>query len=244
MRPGETGLTGNVYCGLHECAEMAFVLHVVRPEDVFVDVGANVGSYTVLACAARGAKGYCFEPVPETYERLLDNLRLNGLAARVSAFNIGIADAEGELAFTSGEDTANHAVADQEACAKAVRVRVRALDAVLEDERPFLMKVDVEGFETRVVEGARAVLSNPSVAAVIMELNGSGSRYGFSEDAILDTMRNYGFSTYSYDPFSRTLASLPGKSPGSGNTLFIRDEEAVKERIAKAPRVTIGRVQL
>jgi hypothetical protein len=77
-----------------------------------------------------------------------------------------------------------------------------------------------------------------------MELNGSGSRYGFSEDAILDTMRNYGFSTYSYDPFSRTLASLPGKSPGSGNTLFIRDEEAVKERIAKAPRVTIGRVQL
>ena len=46
---GMTGATGNWYCGLHEVAEMAFVLHLLRPDDHFVDVGANVGSYTILA---------------------------------------------------------------------------------------------------------------------------------------------------------------------------------------------------
>lgn len=49
---GMTGATGNWYCGLHEYAEMAFVLHFLRDSDLFVDVGANVGSYTVLVGGA------------------------------------------------------------------------------------------------------------------------------------------------------------------------------------------------
>jgi hypothetical protein len=52
VRPGMTGATGNVYVGLHEFEDMAFLLHYLRPGDLFVDVGANVGSYTVLAGGA------------------------------------------------------------------------------------------------------------------------------------------------------------------------------------------------
>ncbi|WP_017364163.1 hypothetical protein, partial [Methylococcus capsulatus] len=52
VRPGMTGATGNLYVGLHEFEDMAFLLHYLRPEDLFVDVGANVGSYTVLAGGA------------------------------------------------------------------------------------------------------------------------------------------------------------------------------------------------
>ena len=46
---GMTGATMNVYCGLHEAADMAFVLHVLRAGDGFLDIGANVGTYTILA---------------------------------------------------------------------------------------------------------------------------------------------------------------------------------------------------
>ena len=74
---GETGLTGNIYTGLHEFSDMAFLLHVLRPDDLFIDVGANVGSYTILACAAIGACGYAFEPIPTTYKRLIENIRIN-----------------------------------------------------------------------------------------------------------------------------------------------------------------------
>ena len=55
-RRGMAGATGNIYCGLHEFEDMAFVLHFLRPGDFFADVGANIGSYTVLAsgvCKAR-----------------------------------------------------------------------------------------------------------------------------------------------------------------------------------------------
>src|SRR5947207_3361417 len=53
---GMHGATGNYYCGLHEFEDMALVLHALRPGDLFFDVGANVGSYTVLAGGAAGAR--------------------------------------------------------------------------------------------------------------------------------------------------------------------------------------------
>ena len=242
--PGETGVTGNIYCGLHEFADMAYLLHVLRSDDLFVDIGANVGSYTILACAARKAKGCCFEPVPETFERLMDNLRLNDLSGHVEAFNIGLSDKECEMVFTSGENCANHVVANTENPPDSIRVKVTQLDTILKDKSPSVMKIDVEGFETPVLAGAHAILSNKSLHSVIMELNGSGSRYGFDEDEILKTMSNYGFATYSYDPFARELAGLGGKNTLSGNTLFVRNKLAVLERIKMASEVLVGNVRL
>ena len=49
VRKGMTGATGNIYCGLHEFPDMAFVLHALKTTDVFLDIGANVGAYTILA---------------------------------------------------------------------------------------------------------------------------------------------------------------------------------------------------
>jgi hypothetical protein len=65
-RRGMTGLTGNIYAGLHEFADMAFLLHFLRPSDVFADVGANVGSYTILASGVIGCPTVAFEPDPLT----------------------------------------------------------------------------------------------------------------------------------------------------------------------------------
>ncbi len=241
VRRGETGLTGNLYCGLHEFWEMAYVLHAVSSEDLFVDVGANVGSYTVLACAAKGAKGICFEPVPATYKRLLDNISLNSLIGRVEALNVGLAESSGELAFTSEENCTNHVVPSELGGGglKTVRVPVTTLDEALEGRLPSVMKIDVEGFELPVIRGSRATLSNPTLHSVIMELNDSGARYGFSEREIVEAMIHHGFLPYVYEPFSRELKPIEGKNSYSGNTLFVRNLQAVKEIISKAPPFTI-----
>ena len=61
---GMTGATGNIYCGLTDFEEMAFVMHALRPDDLFLDVGANVGSYTVIAAGAAGAKPPRFRASP------------------------------------------------------------------------------------------------------------------------------------------------------------------------------------
>ena len=236
---GETGLTGNVYCGLHEFAEMAFVLHVLAPGDCFIDVGAHVGSYTILACGVRKAIGHCFEPVPSTFQRLMDNIRLNDLAERVTAYNCGVSDKEGELRFSIGENSTNHVVATREECADSVAVRVTSLNATLRGISANLMKIDVEGFETPVLRGAQELLSNATLHSVILEINGSGKRYGYTDGAILETMANYDFQEYRYDPFQRTLERADHIAVRAGNSIFVRAYDQVAERIASAPKFEI-----
>ena len=241
VRRGATGVTGNVYCGLHDFSDMGYLLHVVSPDDLFIDVGANLGSYTVLACKARGARGCCFEPVPGTFDRLMENLRINDLTSRVQAFNLGLSDSDGELLFTSGEDTTNHVVGDSEvACADSVCVPVTTLDRALENYAPSVIKIDVEGYEAPVLKGAQNLLDRDSLHSVIIELNGSGSRYGHEDDDILNAMRAHGFSTFSYDPVARELTPLDGKKNPSGNTLFVRDVDAILKKIKSATKIRVG----
>ena len=244
VRSGETGVTGNIYGGLHEFEDMAYLLHVTTPDDLFVDIGANVGVYTILACAVKGATGICCEPVPETYGRLVENLRANDLSERVEALNIGLADKDGALVFTSGENTTNHVVAENERSTASVSVKVAPLDSVLQGRAPSVLKIDVEGFETTVLAGASATLGSATLHSVIMELNGSGSRYGFDESEILKTMQRFGFLPFRYEPFTRALRSLEGQKSQSGNTLFVRNVELAAERIRLSPPVAVDGVML
>ena len=176
VRTGEAGLTGNIYAGLHEFSDMAFLLHVLRDDDVFIDVGANAGSYTILA-GSTGAKVYAFEPVPSTYDRLIENVRLNHFDKKIKCINKGVGSKQGRIAFTSDSGTMNHALASMEKCDNTINVEVISLDIALDNETPNLIKIDVEGFETPVLEGANDTLKKQTLHAVIMELNGSGNRY-------------------------------------------------------------------
>jgi FkbM family methyltransferase len=239
VRNGETGLTQNIYTGLQEFSDMGFLLHVLRNNDLFVDVGANVGSYTILACAVIGARGYAFEPVPPTYRRLVENIRINHVENNVTAMNCGIGREQGTMDFTSDMDTVNHVLAAGERRSNTIRVDVSTLDAVLQHESPALMKIDVEGFETQVLQGAVETLKKQTLHSVIMELNGSGKRYNYDDGTLLEMMFDYGFKTYSYNPLNRSLVSLGRRHQASGNTLFIRNEAAVLDKLNGAPPVTV-----
>jgi FkbM family methyltransferase len=236
---GMTGATGNVYTGLHEFEDMAFLLHLLRENDGFVDVGANVGSYTVLAGGAIGAQCISIEPIPDTFCHLVDNINLNGMGATVSALNIGVGEKNGVIRFTSGLDTVNHVATDLDlGTGETIEVPIKKLDDVLEVFEPLLIKIDVEGFETNVIAGADKVLSRKSLLGVIMELNGSGNRYGFDEEKLHEVMLDFGFKPFTYAPFKRELVHLDGRNENSGNTLYIRNIEEVVSRLASAPKFT------
>jgi FkbM family methyltransferase len=239
VRPGMTGATGNIYTGLHEFEDMAFVLHVLRTSDLFVDVGANVGSYTILASAALGAKTIAFEPIPTTYGHLVDNIDLNGVHDLVTAHNIGVGAERGELIFTSSLDTVNHVLGAAESDIASTKIAVNTLDEMLGESRPTVIKIDVEGFETRVIDGAAKALSRDTLLAVVMELNGSGERYGFDESTLHARMLGYAFRPFTYSPFTRQLLSLEGKKSTSGNTLYIKNLERVQERLVSAQPFTV-----
>lgn len=226
---GMTGATGNWYCGLHEVAEMAFVLHLLRPGDHFVDAGANVGSYTIMAGAK--ARVTAVEPIPSTYANLRRNVALNAFDDRVSCHRLGLSDVPGALRFTSGLDRVNHVLSKGEN-ATFVEVPVVRLDDLIEKaEPPILIKLDVEGHELAVLRGAPKTLAHPDLLAVVMETNGSGARYGVSDDELRAEMARYGFAPYGYEPFERRLTDAAGSN---GNTVFIRDRAAVEVRLRAA----------
>jgi len=234
-KPGMTGATGNIYCGLHEFEDMGFVLHFLRPGDVFVDIGANIGSYTILA-SATGASTISFEPVPSTFEALLDNIHLNRLEACADARNQAVGRADGEIEMIADQDTTNQALrAGDHYEGKTIRVPVVTLDGVLQNKIPKLIKIDVEGYETEVLAGAMATLANPSLRAVVMELNGSGARYGFDEKKLHLQMQGIGFRSCRYEPATRRIVDLKGQQSTTGNTLYLRNSEAIEAEVRQSP---------
>lgn len=236
---GEVGMTANMYTGLFDFPDMAYLLHVLREEDLFVDVGAYAGCYTLLACKCAGSRGLAIEPLQETYSKLVDNVRLNGIEDRVTFHNCALGARAGELSLSADKDSMNHALAQDEVSSHAVKVPLLTLDSVVGGQSPSVLKIDVEGYERPVMNGAHNTLGKQTLHSVIMELNGSGERYGFKEEEIVSLLSEYGFHAYSYEPFTRELLKIDGKNSGEGNTIFIRDINAVKARLASAPKYKI-----
>lgn len=235
---GETGLTGNVYCGLHEFDDMAFVLHFLRPEDRFVDVGANAGSYTVLAAGVVGAMTIAIEPIPATFERLLDNVNVNRLNDRVECHNCGAGARAAALHFTAGADTMNHAVSGPDDAHGSIIVPVNTLDDLVPIDRPVFMKIDVEGFESAVLQGATRLLRSPQLRGMLVEMNGSGARYGYDDDALHASLLEAGFKACRYSPFERRLT--PVSTISNGNMLYLRDIDAAGARVRAARQLRIN----
>lgn len=240
-RRGSTGATGNWYCGLHEVDDMAFVLHVLRNNDLFVDIGANIGSYSILS-SVTGANVVAVEPIPSTFFNLEQNICLNRLEGIIGSDCIGVSASGGVLRFTSGRDCVNHVLADGEEATDAIEVTVTTLDQLLGDRKPAVIKIDVEGHEKSVLMGGGEVLNNPELLAVIMETNGSGARYGTEDDELIRIMENFGFSRTGYDPFNRRLIE-PSEREG-GNTIFVRDLKAVERRVATARKYRLVNGQI
>ena len=119
-----------------------------------------------------------------------------------------------------------------------IEVPVETLDDLLLGQvAPVLMKIDVEGFETEVISGALKTLNNSGLKAIIIELNGSGSRYGYNELEIHNTLLKCGFETFQYDPKKRKLTHLD--KFGNLNTIYIRDLDFVQHRLTTAPKIKI-----
>lgn len=238
---GMTGATGNVYSGLHEFEDMAFVLHFLRPEDRFGDIGANVGSYAVLAGGAVGASGFAVEPVPETAARLRRNLALNALAGRVACVTACVGRAEGRARVTAGLDTVNHVAGPDEA---GIDVAMTTLDALAAAHGvPTLLKIDVEGFEQEVLAGGSETLCDPRLRALILEVNAVAGGTSHASGLAL-TLRAAGFEAVSYDPMRRALAPTAaptgdGSGPRSANAIFVRDVAEARARVASARRYDV-----
>lgn len=130
------------------------------PEGAVVyDIGANVGYYSLMASAVSGPAGhvYAFEPLPRNVDFLQKHVTLNKMTDRITVFDVAVSDKSGEAAFDLGASTSMGHLAES----GEIKVRQVRLDDMVtagEIEPPDYMKVDVEGAEFEVLNGARKVL--------------------------------------------------------------------------------------
>jgi len=234
---GMTGATGNIYMGLHELHDMAFTLHFLGADDLFADVGANIGSYTILAAGAVGARAHAFEPVPITFRALETNVRHNRLDARVQLHRAGVGAEAAELVMTSDADAANRILRPGETAPDTVRVQVRRLDDLLGGDVPTLAKIDVEGFEREVLAGAPATLASPALRAIIIEV-------WTHHVEVFGTLDRLGFVPVDYDPFTRTVTPRADIQRERPNTIFVRDVAEATARVGRARRFRVKGVDL
>lgn len=165
----------------------------VRPGAMVVDVGANVGALSLVASTAVGPSGrvVAIEPHPRTFEYLRKNINLNR-RENITALNYAVGAAAGTLSFSDLAADDRNAVGEQ----GPLNVRAETLDAILSEWPGSIafLKVDVEGFEKYVFEGARCVLERTD--CVYFEADERNySRYGYSTADIIALLKQHGFQT-------------------------------------------------
>ncbi|MGH9410591.1 MAG: FkbM family methyltransferase [Vicinamibacterales bacterium] len=159
----------------YEADVVRYARSIAREGDVVIDVGAHVGFYALQAALWVGPSGrvMAFEPNPLARDVLTTNVRLNRLEGRVIVEAFAVADAPGVAAFFGGEDTsglsrlgAPNAISNH---ARSIDVSVVSLDGYCSDRtiRPSLIIMDVEGAELNVLRGARALLTELPVPAIV-----------------------------------------------------------------------------
>ena len=209
---------------------MMVPLHFLREGDLFLDVGANIGSYTILASGVCRAKTWSFEPDPNTAAKLRRNVAVNNLGDLVTVHEFALGPEKGEVRFTAFPahlDCINKIASDNDQQVRVVRQE--RLDDVVGDAEPTMIKMDVEGYEEQALGGAQDLLRKPSLKVVELET---------VSPEIERMMVGARFERVYYDPFGRRLAREP-VGPKANNSLFIRDWPFVEARLKLARKIEV-----
>lgn len=197
--------------------------------DVLVDVGANVGMYTIWAAALRGARVYAFEPESQNYALLCKNVAINRLGGQVDAFCAALSDETGFgtlhlSSFAPGQSCHSFGEAlDFNREVQAFPFRQGSfsttLDALVADgtvPQPQHIKIDVDGIEHKVLAGAARAVADPGCRSILVEIN----RKVPAHRAIVDMLAENGFRHSEEE--ADTAMRTEGIFQGVGNYVFRR----------------------
>jgi FkbM family methyltransferase len=229
-----------LYCGgLPDYDEMRFMRHYLRAGDGFIDIGANVGIYTVYAasCVGRHGRIDSVEPGPRALTRLHENVRLNQLT-RVRVHPVAAGAEDGYVRFASGQDTLDRLEVDPKRGLTSNEIEVRSvrLDNLLTGERYAMGKMDIEGAEPLALVGAEKMLDAQNPPVWLLEMNGSLRHYGFTEEGLRDWLAARGYDLALYDSTGRRLDFLPRPWTARPNVFAVAQaqREMVLSRITES----------
>jgi FkbM family methyltransferase len=200
-----------IFYGCHEPYEARFVARFLRPGDSFFDIGAHVGYFTLIAAREVGSGGavHAFEPHPANFAALKENTALNAFR-HVTLNQAAVSDTSGTAQIgvvdptLLGRSTGDFTIGGEHG---SVQVECVSLDdyAGRLDARPIrLLKIDVEGLEPAVLEGARRILSATPPDAILFEYNQAMlEAKGFAPPAVFAHLERAGYLCGRFSAFGR-----------------------------------------
>jgi FkbM family methyltransferase len=196
-----------IYEGNFELDEISFVNNTLKDGDVFIDIGSNIGLFSLIASnlVGRNGKVISFEPSPKTFKRLEENIELNELQ-NVKLNNIGLSDKKGTLKLHVSEN--GHDAWDTFATdinnikyQNSIEVNINTLDNEIENigvNNIKLIKIDVEGWEKFVLLGAIETIKKFSPILLIEFTAENTENAGYNVLEIYDIVTNLGYRWYRY----------------------------------------------
>jgi FkbM family methyltransferase len=201
-----------LYANPPDLPEMLAWRRALRDGGLFIDVGANVGTYTIWA-AELGAEVIALEPADDTFALLRENIDLNGY--QVTAMRAAAGDHCGTARFTAGRDAGNSLDP-----AGPVEARLVTVDSLIGDRYVTGMKVDVEGFEIDVLRGCARAMAERRIGLIQLEWN-EASRVAVGSDRrpVARLLDGHGYQLCRPDQAGRLR---PVTDPGFGADVFAR----------------------
>jgi len=193
----------------HERALLADVVSSVRATDVFADIGANIGLFSCLVGQTVN-QVIAFEPHPNNYTRLRENLELN--SARAVTHQVALSDTDGDLKFIlpadinvtggaaimSGDEEQKRHFEEQYGGFRTETVSSVTGDSFFTERAtslPTVLKIDVEGAEMNVLEGLRETIAESDVRLVYIEVHRFIDEFGFEQRDVDRFLEELGFTT-------------------------------------------------
>jgi FkbM family methyltransferase len=216
--------------GDFERSETQLLLSFVKEDRVVVDIGANIGWYSILlGRAASKGRIIAFEPIPSTIGFLKKNLALNG-TTNVELHEHGLSDEEKELVFyfhphVSGATSSQNLL--ENSGAVEVRSQVKRMDDVLAgEERIDLLKCDVEGAELSALRGGMDTIARTRPVLFIEMLRKWSAKFGYHPNDIITLLKDIGYECFSVEGGGRMerFASME-ESTVATNFIFLHKEK-------------------
>ena len=231
--PHSIGGTGVLYYRLPERGSMRFLMDYLHPGDGFVDVGANIGIYSLLASTVPDVRVLAFEPASVAYGRARENIALNGIEDSVVILPYAAGSADGSVLLTSDLDVTNRVVPNGTTgpVEEAIMVALDGLTSPPMPSRVDVVKVDVEGGELDVLSGARDLIRRDE-PALIVEVN--------DPQALGVALDELGYSCVAYDPERRSLDPTRPVDHVNRNIIAVRDIAAAGSRVQARPSGSVG----
>lgn len=179
-------------------AETRLLKKILKPGMMFIDVGANIGYFTLLAaqCVGKNGKVIAFEPEEKNFKLLEGNIKKNTFH-NVIVEKYAVSDTIGESSlYLDAQNPARHSLSSY-AGEKSVIVKTTTLDAYLGDRKVDVVKIDVEGAEPAVLKGMGEVIRRNKNMSLIVEFYPKAiKRFGYAPEQFLSDLKNIGFSLY------------------------------------------------